>query len=148
SLGWLQMSERRARDVQVACYYFPNYHPDPRNEAAHGPGWTEWELVRRAEPRFLGHRQPRTPAWGEEDESDPEVMAKKIDAAADHGIDVFLFDWYYYDDGPFLERGLEQGFFNAPNRDRLKFALMWANHNWVDIHPAKLSATSRHARLL
>lgn len=142
------MSEHRAHDVQVACYYFPNYHPDPRNEAAHGPGWTEWELVRRAEPRFPGHRQPRIPAWGEEDESDPQVMAKKIDAAADHGIDIFLFDWYYYDDGPFLERGLEQGFFNAPNRDRLKFALMWANHNWVDIHPAKLSTTSRHARLL
>jgi hypothetical protein len=26
-------------------------------------------------------------------------MARKIDAAADHGIGVFLFDWYMYDDG-------------------------------------------------
>src|SRR5262245_53095990 len=105
---------------QVACYYFPNYHVDPRNEIVHGPGWTEWELVSRAEPRFPGHRQPRLPLWGVEDESDPQVMAKKIDAAADHGIDAFIFDWYYYDDGPFLERGLEQGFLAAPNRDRLK----------------------------
>ena len=39
------------KDFTVACYYFPNYHVDPRNEAAHGPGWTEWELVKRAEPR-------------------------------------------------------------------------------------------------
>ena len=75
-------------------------------------------------------------------------MAKKIDAAADHGIDVFLFDWYHYDDGPFLARALEQGFFAAPNRERLKFALMWANHNWVDIHPAKLGMTGRQAKLL
>ncbi len=133
---------------EIACYYFPNYHVDPRNEAVHGPGWTEWELVTRAEPRFQGHRQPRIPLWGYEDESDPAVMAKKIDAAADHGIDTFLFDWYFYDDGPFLERGLEQGFFAAPNRDRLKFALMWANHNWVDIHPAQLSSTARQAKLL
>lgn len=133
---------------QIACYYFPNYHVDPRNEAAHGPGWTEWELVRRAEPRFPGHQQPRVPLWGYEDESDPIAMAKKIDAAADHGIDTFIFDWYYYDDGPFLNRGLDHGFFGAANQERLKFALMWANHNWVDIHPAKLSTAFQHAHLL
>jgi hypothetical protein len=128
---------------QIAVYYFPNYHPDPRNAAVHGPGWTEWELVRRAEPRYPGHRQPRIPAWGYEDESDPAAMAKKIAAAADHGIDAFLFDWYSYSDGPFLERALEQGFFNAPNRGRLKFAIHWANHNWTDIHPAKLDEVQR-----
>ncbi len=126
-----------AEGYTVACYYFPNYHVDARNEAQHGPGWTEWELVRRAEPRFEGHRQPRVPLWGYEDEADPEVMARKIAAAADHGIDVFLFDWYYYDDGPFLERGLEEGFFNASNNSRMRFAVMWANHDWIDIHPAK-----------
>jgi hypothetical protein len=126
--------------VTLACYYFPNYHLDPRNEAQHGPGWTEWELVRRAEPRFPGHRQPRLPLWGEEDESNPQVMAHKIAAAADHGLDAFIFDWYWYNDGPFLERGLERGFLGAANNDRLKFALMWANHDWVDIHPAKLHA--------
>jgi len=135
-------------DTTIACYYFPNYHVDPRNAAAHGPGWTEWELVKRAEPRFPGHRQPRVPAWGYEDEADPAVMAKKIAAAADHGIDVFLFDWYHYEDGPFLERGLDRGFLGAANNDRLKFALMWANHNWGDIHPAKITATISRAPLL
>lgn len=126
----------------VACYYFPNYHEDPRNAAHHGKGWSEWELVRRAEPRFPGHRQPRVPLHGEEDEADPRVMASKIDLAADHGIDTFLFDWYYYDDGPFLQRALDEGFLHAPNRDRMTFALMWANHDWVDIHPAKALAPS------
>ena len=53
-------------------------------------------------------------------------------------IDAFIFDWYWFDDGPFLQRGLEDGFMKAANRDRLKFALMWANHNWLDIHPARL----------
>jgi hypothetical protein len=122
---------------QVGVYYFPNYHIDPRNEAAHGADWTEWDLVKRAEPRFPGHAQPKVPVWGYEDESDPQVMAKKIDAAADHGINHFIFDWYWYNDGPFLGRALDEGFLGAPNNDKLKFALMWANHDWVDIHPAK-----------
>ncbi len=121
---------------QVAVYYFPNYHPDSRNRIWHGEGWTEWELVKQARPRFPGHRQPKVPLWGYEDESDPQVMAKKIAAAADHGITSFIFDWYWYEDGPFLERALEEGFLNAGNNDRLKFALMWANHDWIDIHPA------------
>jgi hypothetical protein len=122
---------------QVGVYYFGNYHADPRNEAVHGPGWTEWELVKLARPRFPGHQQPKVPLWGYEDESDPAVMAKKIAAAADHAITHFIFDWYWYDDGPFLNRPLEQGFLKAANNDRLKFALMWANHDWVDIHPHK-----------
>ncbi len=122
----------------VACFYFPNYHVDPRNEDQHGAGWTEWELVKNARPRFPGHRQPRIPAWGHEDESAPAAMARKIEAAADHGIDAFIFDWYYYDDGPFLEQAVERGFMNAPNADRLRFGVMWANHDWIDIHPATL----------
>ncbi len=121
----------------VAAYYFPNYHADPRNAAAHGEGWTEWELVKKATPRFPGHQQSFEPLWGYEDESDPQVMARKIDAAADHGVDCFIFDWYHYNDGSFLERALEQGFLKAPNVDRMKFCCMWANHDWYDIHPAK-----------
>jgi hypothetical protein len=121
--------------VRAGCYYFPNYHPDPRNEKIHGRGWTEWQLVRHATPRFPNHQQPKVPLWGYEDESKPEVMEKKIDAAADHGIDHFIFDWYHYEDGPFLERCLEQGFLKARNVDRIDFGLMWANHDWVNVHP-------------
>jgi len=124
---------------QVGAYYFPNYHVDPRNEALYGKGWTEWELVKRATPRFAGHRQPRVPLWGYQDEADPQVFAQKIDAAADHGLDYFIFDWYWYNNGPFLNRCLEQGYLKAANRDRLKFALMWANHDWIDIMPLKRS---------
>jgi hypothetical protein len=131
--------ETPVRPYTVACYYFPNYHVDKRNETQHGPGWTEWELVKRAEPKFPGHRQPRIPQWGYTDEADPVEMARKIDAAADHGIDAFIFDWYYYNDGPFLQRGLEEGFMKAANNKRLRFGLMWANHDWLDIQPAKLA---------
>lgn len=121
--------------ITVASYYFPNYHEDDRNAAYFGKGWTEWELVKKARPRFENHHQPNVPAWGYTDEADPIQMAQKIDAAADHGIDVFIFDWYMYEDGPFLNRCLDEGFLKAANSERLQFGLMWANHDWVDIHP-------------
>ena len=69
-------------------------------------------------------------------------MAKKIDAAADHGIDVFIFDWYWFDEGPALELALDKGFFGAPNNNRLKFSLMWANHSPVT--PATFDVLTDH----
>jgi hypothetical protein len=122
--------------ITVAAYYFPNYHTDDsRNEKLKGKGWSEWELVKAAQPRVPGEHQPNVPAWGFTDEKDPKVMAQKIEAAADNGIDVFIFDWYMYEDGPFLNRCIDEGFLNAENCQRIQFALMWANHDWVDIHP-------------
>jgi hypothetical protein len=131
-------------NVTVACYYFGNYHPgDPRNDKQKGNAWSEWELVKAARPRFPGHHQPNEPLWGYSDESDPEVMAQKIDAAADHGIDAFIFDWYYYNDGPFLDSTIDHGFLHAQNSKRLKFALMWANHDWQDIFPYRKGTPRR-----
>lgn len=120
----------------IAVYYFPNYHNDDiRNEKRYGKGWSEWELVREALPRFEGHDQPKIPLWGYTNESDPEVMEMKINVASKYGVDVFIYDWYYYDDGQFLEKGLEKGFLRVTNNNKIKFALMWANHDWVDLFP-------------
>lgn len=120
----------------VLAYYFPGWHPDERLSARYGEGWTEWQLLQNARPRFAGHRQPRVPADGYLNEADPDVMAAKIDLAADHGVDAFVFDFYWHDDGPFLEGALDRGYLGAANRERVKFALMWANHDWVEIFPA------------
>jgi len=106
------------KDQNITVYYFPNYHRDVRNALTHGSGWNEWELVRQARPRFPGHLQPKVPLWGYEDESDPAVMRKKIETAANYGIDAFIFDWYYYEDGLFLERALENRFMPAAEDGR------------------------------
>ena len=134
-----QPSAEKDGRCRVAAYYFGNYHVDERNVKIHGPGWTEWNLVKAATPRFPGHRQPQKPLWGYEDESDPKVFEKKIAAASRSSIDAFLFDWYWYKDGPFLEAALTDGYLRASNNRDLKFAVMWANHNWFDIHPAKMT---------
>ena len=119
--------------ITVAAYYYACTHPDPRWDKNKYPGFTEWDEIKTAKPRFPGHVQPNPPLWGYQNEALPEVMAQKIAAAADYGVNVFIFDWYYYNDGPYLEGALEEGFLHATNNVRVKFALMWANHDWFDI---------------
>ncbi len=121
----------------VLAYYFPDYHRDARNEAWFGEGWTEWGLVRDAGPRFEGHYQPRVPALGYADEADPVVMGEQIRLAGEHGIDGFIFDYYWYDDGPYLQRALDEGFLAADNPHGFEFSIMWANHDLLDIFPRR-----------
>jgi len=125
-----------ARRPTVLAYYFPSWHDDPRNAAWFGEGFTEWSLLRDARPRFAGHRQPRVPALGEWNEADPEVGARQIELATGNGIDGFLIDYYWYDDGGYLEGALRDGLLRARNVGDMTFALMWANHELVDIFPA------------
>ncbi len=120
----------------VVAIYCPLWHRYEHMDSWRGYGWTEWELLKNAPPRFPGHYQPLRPSWGCFDESDPKWSAREIDLAADHHIDVFLFDWYWYSGVKLMEEALEKGFLKSPNRKRLKFALMWANHDWVDCFPA------------
>jgi len=123
---------------QIGAYYFPNFHVDPRNELVHGKNWTEWEILKRGEPKFSGHQQPKRPAWGYEDESKPSVFERKIAAAHGAGITHFIFDWYWYEGRPFLQDALEKGYLYAQNKNDVRFCLMWANHDWFNLMPARL----------
>lgn len=116
----------------VVAVYYPHWHNYNHGTAWKGEGWTEWVEMAAAKPKFSGHEQPKKSVWGSFDESDPKWTAKEIDLASDHGIDVFLYDWYWYSGVKTMEEALEQGFLKAPNRNRMKFALMWANHDRRD----------------
>jgi len=112
----------------VAAYVWPSYHPDDRAKIFWPDGIGEWQTVMSNKPKFEGHQQPRYPLWGYINEADPYVAEMEINAAADHGVNVFIFDWYWYDGMPFLEGHLNDGYLQARNNDRVKFYLMWANH--------------------
>jgi hypothetical protein len=116
-------------EFDVAAYVWPSTLDDPMGrELLWSEGIGEWEIIKKGVPRFKGHYQPRVPLWGYEMADDPAAMEKKINAAADHGVNVFLFDWYWYDESPFLE-SMVNSFVDAPNTNRMKFYLMWANHD-------------------
>lgn len=120
---------------QVVAYNFPNYHPSPAQERFFGAGWTEWQILRDASPLFTGHHQPKIPLWGPFNEADPVWAEREIDAAANAGINVFMIDWYWYEGTQILHEQLEQGMLKARNRDRLKFAILWANLDWNNQYP-------------
>ena len=98
-------------EYYVAAYIWPSCHDDPvGRRVLWGGGDGEWEIIKQGTPRFDGHYQPKQPLWGYEHDDDPEVMERWIDAATDHGVNVFVFDWYWFDGGPFLEGCLNDGF--------------------------------------
>lgn len=131
---------RPARRYDVAAYVWPSYTGDePRTRMFWPEGNGEWETVRKATAKFPGHTWPRRPLWGYGNEADPRVMEMQIDAAADHGVNVFIYDWYWYDRRPFLEQCLNNGFLKARNRDRMKFYLMWANHDVTHLWDKRLA---------
>jgi hypothetical protein len=121
---------------EVVAIYCPLWHNYDHASSWKSEGWCEWELLKSAVPRFEGHHQPLEPDWGCFDESDPVWADREVSLAADHGVSVFLFDWYWYNGVRIMEEALERGFLRAPNRSRVKFALMWANHHWADYFPA------------
>lgn len=99
-----QISGNMNDEYDVAAYIWPSCHHDARfGDMLWPDGEGEWEIIKKGNPRFEGHYQPKVPLWGYELDDDPKVMERWIDAATDHGVNVFIFDWYWFDDGPFLE---------------------------------------------
>lgn len=86
----------------VAAYIWPSCHDDPIGSEVLWPEKKgEWEIIQKGNPRFLGHYQPKIPLWGYELDNDPKVMERWIEAATEHGINTFIFDWYWFNNGPF-----------------------------------------------
>ncbi len=108
--------EKTSDEYNVAAYVWPSCHHDERfGDMLWPEGTGEWEVIKKGNPRFEGHYQPKVPLWGYEPDDDPKVMERWINAATDHGVNVFIFDWYWFDDGPFLESSLNNGFLKAKN---------------------------------
>ena len=119
-----------ANDYYVAAYVWPSCHDDPKaREVLWSEGSGEWEIIRKGNPRFEGHYQPKRPLWGYEMDNDPQVVERWIDAATSHGVNIFVYDWYWYDEGPYLESALNDGFLKARNNTKMNFYIMWANHD-------------------
>ena len=118
------------KTYDVAAYIWPSYTGDePRSRIFWPEGYGEWETVKNSYSKCDRHVWPRKPLWGYVNEADPYVMEMEIEAAAAHGVNVFIYDWYWYDNRPFLEQCLDNGYLKARNNDKVKFFIMWANHS-------------------
>jgi len=114
----------------IAAYIWPAYTGKEMRSRIFWPeGIGEWQTVRDCVVDTPDYKWDRKPLWGYQDEADPAVMEFQIEEATKHGVNVFIYDWYWYDHRPYLEQCLNDGFLGAENNEKMKFFLMWANHD-------------------
>lgn len=111
----------------MAAYVYPGWHPIPERDRSFHPGFTEWELVRACRPRFPGHAQPRTPLLGTYDDRDPREVGRRVELARAHGIDAFVYGFFWCRGKRVFQDALDLGFLGSEVGSETPFALMWAN---------------------
>lgn len=97
-------------DYLVGCYYFPGWY-----------SYDRWAV--------LNDYPERKPVLGYYREGDPEVADWQIKWALEHGINFWIYDWYWTKGGRMLEHGIHDAFFKSRYGEKMKFCLLWANHN-------------------
>lgn len=118
-----------ARLVKLLAFYFPQFHAIPENDAWWGKDFTDWVNVKRAQPQFRGHYQPRVPQHGRYyDQSHKETLAWQIDLARGHGVHGFCHYHYWFDGKQLLDTPTNI-VMQSPEFD-LPFCLAWANETW------------------
>ena len=127
--------------MRVLAYVYPGWHPIAERDEAFYPGFTEWDLVEQARPRFADHVQPRLPLWGRYDDRDPVAVARRVAVARDHGIDGLVYGLFWCRGKRVFEDALELGFLGT--NLAYPFAVMWANRIPRRVLPGKGLALRR-----
>lgn len=131
---------REKPDFQVGAYYYDGW--SGKHALADDPAepWAK-NVPRAVRKRMVEEFSEREPVWGWRHDTQ-EIMERQIDLAADNGISFFLYCWYWRDNkgsiNPDLIRELPAHVsmnmhMKAKNKERLKFALLVANHQGAEI---------------
>lgn len=117
--------------MKIYAMYLPQFHIVEENSRWWGKDYTDWDAVRRADPFFEGHNQPRTPLGNNYyDLMNKETMAWQADIMQQYGIDGVCMYHYWFKDG---RRILEKPAENLLQwKDiTLPFCFYWDNASWA-----------------
>lgn len=122
--------------IRILAHCEPLYFPTPETDLRVEKGFTDWNLVDRAAPEFVGHYQPHMPAdLGHYDTRLPKVTTDQKTMAQRYGVDGFVFDYFNFTGEPYRFEPVEQ--FMAQDRGDFGLALCWRNGDY----PAASSAS-------
>lgn len=103
-------------DYQIGVYYFPGWKDNQIGAEFPKP----WEKIKPF--------PQREPLIGYYKDGDLKVTQTQIDQMSSHGIDFVVYDWYWSKNNTtFLDHAIN-AYMKAPNRQKLKFSILWANH--------------------
>lgn len=100
----------------IGVFYFPGW----KDRQVGAPSTLPWEPIKRF--------PERKPLLGWYDEGGDAVMKQQIEWMHDYGIKFVVFDTYFGGGRAYLEHALS-AYMRAPNRAKLKFSILWANHD-------------------
>lgn len=119
----------RTPSARFVPFYLPQFHPTHENDVWWGKGFTEWTNVTAARPVYRGHHQPKLPAdLGFYDLRLEEVRQAQSTMASEHGIDGFMYYYYWFAGQRLLNLPIER---LRAGDTPMPFCIMWANENWT-----------------
>lgn len=117
--------------MKIIAFYLPQFHEIPENNEWWGKGFTEWVNVKKAQPLFEGHIQPRKPLNDNYyNLLDKDTIKWQSEIAKKHGIYGFCFYHYWFDGHMLLEKPVEM-FLDSKDISQ-KFCICWANEHWTN----------------
>ena len=116
---------------KVIAHYLPQFHDVTENNLWWWEGFTEWTNVKKAQPLYDWHTQPRTPLDGKYyNILDKDTRAWQAKIAKEYGIDGFCYYHYWFKWGKLLlEKPMEQ--FLLDGEPNIPFCFCWGNGNWA-----------------
>ena len=119
------------KQIKSIAMYLPQFHQIPENDQWWGTGYTEWQAVKKAEPLFPTHNQPRKPFGGRfYNLLEKQTMEWQARLAKDYLVDGFCFYHYWFENGRRILEKPAENLLKWTDID-MPFCFSWANESWI-----------------